>query len=91
MVDEPTSAPSGSALQPYDLIRLVAGNRFGIGTDVLLTVVDTVGTTPGVYEVHHQTDHPGYMDWAGAVTLEDVATVVRPTNDGTALSWDPRP
>lgn len=66
------------------------GNRLGIDPTTLLTVADTVGSTPGALEVHHQTDHPAHMDWAAAVTLDDIAVVVR-INRTTAHTWSPHP
>ncbi|WP_033287063.1 DUF6211 family protein [Streptomyces sp. NRRL F-525] len=90
MVD-PQHPPAGTRdPQPYDFVRLHPGNRLGIAPEVLLTVADVVDNAPGVLEVHHQTDHPDYMDWAGAVTADDIATVVRITG-ATAHSWSPRP
>lgn len=90
MVDDPTTPTGPEAPAPYDLIRLVPGNPLGVDPGTLLIIADTVDNAPGVYEVHHQDTHPGYMDWAGAVTVEDIATVLRIT-DTTAYSWSPRP
>ena len=91
MVDQHPDAPGGSdAPQPYDLVRLTAGNRFGLSPEVLLTVADIVDNAPGVLEVHHQQDHPDYMDWAAAVTVDDIAVVIRVTGT-TAHSWSPNP
>lgn len=90
MVDDPTTPAGPSDPRPYDLVRLIPGNRLGIDPRTVLTVADTVDNAPGVFEVHHQDDHPDHMDWAGAVTTADIATIVRITGT-TAHSWSPRP
>lgn len=86
MLDDPTTPAGGRAPQPYDLVRLTPGNRAGVPSDTVLTVADTVDDKPGVLEVHHQTDHPDYLDWAAAVTAGDIATVIRVTA-GTIETW----
>ncbi|MFM9625099.1 DUF6211 family protein [Streptomyces turgidiscabies] len=88
---DPQHPPTGTPdPQPYDLVHLRPGNQLGIAPEVLLTVADLVDNAPGVLELHHQAGHPDYMDWAGAVTVDDIVTVVRIT--GTAAHrWSPHP
>lgn len=90
MVDEHSDSAGSGEPCPYDLIRLVPGDRFGVDPATLPTVADTVESTPGALEVHHRTDHPAQMDRAAAVTIGDGAVVVR-INGTTAHTWSPHP
>ncbi|MGW1674581.1 DUF6211 family protein [Streptomyces sp. NPDC002324] len=90
MLDDQNAPAGDRAPQPYDLVRLSPGNRFGLPADTLLTVADLVDDEPGVLEVHHQYNHPDHLDWAAAVTAEDIATVIRVTA-GTVETWSLHP
>ncbi|MFF0430355.1 DUF6211 family protein [Streptomyces sp. NPDC004520] len=84
MVDDPRhTAPDQP--QPYDVVYLRPGNRLGIAPEIPLTVAD-FGPTTGVWELHHQEQHPHYWDWAAAATVADIATVLRLSPDSTR-SW----
>ncbi|MET9676371.1 DUF6211 family protein [Streptomyces sp. NPDC006482] len=81
--DQPSTAPEQP--QPYDIVYLRTGNRLGIAPETPLTVAD-FGPAAGVWELHHQEQHPDYWDWAAAVTTSDIATVLR-LSPQSARSW----
>lgn len=72
--------------QPYDVVYLRPGNRFGVGPAVPLTVAD-FGPDDDVWELHHQEQHPAFWDWAAGATAADILTVVR-HGTRSARSWN---
>ncbi|MDX2291805.1 MULTISPECIES: DUF6211 family protein [Streptomyces] len=86
MLDDPPGLGPGLP-QPYDVVCLRPGNRFGIGPAVPLTVAG-FGLTDDVRELHQQEQHPGFWDWAAGASAADVLTIVR-YNTHSARSWAP--
>jgi hypothetical protein len=85
MVDEHPTTPDREP-QPGDTVFLHAGTLAGISPRTPLVVADA---EHGVYELNHQDHHPDHQDWAAAVEIEHIATVVRISLDGVTSSWAP--
>ncbi|MEU3607073.1 DUF6211 family protein [Streptomyces sp. NPDC035033] len=71
--------------QPYDVVYLRPGNRFGIDPAVPLSVAD-FGPADDVWELYHQEQHPGFWDWTAGASAADISMVVR-HGTHSARSW----
>lgn len=88
MVSQPAGTHGHEAPAPYDIVILKDGAPIGAAPLEPLMVADIVEHAPGVFEVHRLEGHPGYADWAAAVTVADIELITRITQ-GAARSWTP--
>ncbi|MEV5593776.1 DUF6211 family protein [Streptomyces sp. NPDC052496] len=74
--------------QPGDLAHLKVGNRIGAGPYDLFVIVDDVPPRGERLVLNRSGGHPDRDDWAAALILADVATLIRITPEGTRI-WVP--
>lgn len=87
MLDELRPLPDTPRPRAGDLVTIHPGGPPHLDPEALYTVADDqVFGHPATLEIHHPTTHPDHHDWAAAVKVSRVATIIRFTENG-ARTW----
>jgi len=76
--------------QPGDYIKLKPGNSLGTSEHETFVVVDDIAPVAGHLVLNLSPAHPDHVDWAAAVSPDEVARCSRITEEGS-FSWTPSP
>jgi len=74
--------------EPGDYVKLRPGNSVGASEHETFVVVDDIAPVAGHIVLNLPPAHPDQVDWAAAVSPDDIALCFRITEEGQC-SWTP--